>query len=337
MKNRVNYIDILKGIAIIAVVIGHTRCPDILSKYVYTWDLPLFFAISGYLYDEKKWRGRFKDFVIQRVRTYLLPYFSVCFIIFLLNQIENFIIDQRPDALDLLANNLFGILYSKSLSEYMINAVPLWYLTCIFTASILFYWLVEIQREKKDLIFVSAESLICVVVNCIIIGADLPQLPWHIDSVMFAMPFMLLGHYVKCTYYEVWISSEFIFADILIGFIFSILNPGYVHFATNRYGCIIFMYLGALFTIKGIWSLAYLLKKEKVLEFFGKNSLIIMCSNYYLDHILVRLLLEIGLDYYNISWMYILVAVLIEIFIVIVLYRRLKSIIVNAIIKDDHF
>ena len=50
-KNRIPEIDILKGIAIILVVIGHTRVPG--NSFIYLFHMAVFFIASGYFYSEK--------------------------------------------------------------------------------------------------------------------------------------------------------------------------------------------------------------------------------------------------------------------------------------------
>ena len=50
-KKRIPEIDILKGIAIILVVIGHTRVPG--NSFIYLLHMAVFFIASGYFYSEK--------------------------------------------------------------------------------------------------------------------------------------------------------------------------------------------------------------------------------------------------------------------------------------------
>ena len=50
-KKRIPEIDILKGIAIILVVIGHTRVPG--NSFIYLFHMAVFFIASGYFYSEK--------------------------------------------------------------------------------------------------------------------------------------------------------------------------------------------------------------------------------------------------------------------------------------------
>lgn len=49
MKHRNNIIDVMKGLAILCVMIGHTYwCPRWLYIFIFSFHIPLFFIISGY-------------------------------------------------------------------------------------------------------------------------------------------------------------------------------------------------------------------------------------------------------------------------------------------------
>lgn len=45
--------DIVKGIAIILMVIGHSGCPYYLKNYIYLFHMPIFYFVSGYFFNEK--------------------------------------------------------------------------------------------------------------------------------------------------------------------------------------------------------------------------------------------------------------------------------------------
>lgn len=51
MKNRIKFLDIAKGIAILAIIAGHTG-PDWVKQFVFTFHVPVFFIISGYFLKE---------------------------------------------------------------------------------------------------------------------------------------------------------------------------------------------------------------------------------------------------------------------------------------------
>lgn len=73
MKQRDISIDILKGIGIILVVLGHSGCPDLVRQYIYTFHMPLFFLASGYFFSEKNLDEK-KSFFIKKVKGIYVPF-----------------------------------------------------------------------------------------------------------------------------------------------------------------------------------------------------------------------------------------------------------------------
>ena len=49
---RDSVISITKGIAIILMVIGHAEAPELLTNFIYTFHMPLFFIAAGYFSTE---------------------------------------------------------------------------------------------------------------------------------------------------------------------------------------------------------------------------------------------------------------------------------------------
>lgn len=85
MKTRIEFVDQLKGLAMLMVVFGHLlhfafnaqNSPwDIISE---AFDLPLFFFVSGYFCiksDGVSWK-EFPVLILKRMRAYVLPLISV--------------------------------------------------------------------------------------------------------------------------------------------------------------------------------------------------------------------------------------------------------------------
>jgi len=51
LKPHLGHIDMLKSFAILMVVIGHRTDNAILEQYIYSFHIPLFFWITGYLFN----------------------------------------------------------------------------------------------------------------------------------------------------------------------------------------------------------------------------------------------------------------------------------------------
>ena len=49
-KQRIDWINIAKGLGILAVILGHCHLPEKVWNSIYSWHMPIFFVISGYFY-----------------------------------------------------------------------------------------------------------------------------------------------------------------------------------------------------------------------------------------------------------------------------------------------
>lgn len=73
---RLAWIDALKGFGIILVVFAHYNLPATLDTYIFSFHMPLFFFISGFLFNFVKYTGSATNFVKGRFRSLIVPYFA---------------------------------------------------------------------------------------------------------------------------------------------------------------------------------------------------------------------------------------------------------------------
>ena len=62
--------DIMKGVAILAMIAGHCFIPLKLHHFIYIWHMPLFFMVSGYFFHDKPLGRMMGD----NVRGLIVPY-----------------------------------------------------------------------------------------------------------------------------------------------------------------------------------------------------------------------------------------------------------------------
>ena len=82
-KQYFNEINIMRGMAVLCVVIGHsfnpTETPTILGfvkSFVYCFHMPAFFFISGFLEGEKRRSfSEKKQAIVKKVKRLMVPYF----------------------------------------------------------------------------------------------------------------------------------------------------------------------------------------------------------------------------------------------------------------------
>lgn len=66
------WVDIAKGIGIILVLLGHFNIPDTLRAEIYTFHIPLFFFLSGVVFNGHKPINRFLGDEAKRM---IVPYY----------------------------------------------------------------------------------------------------------------------------------------------------------------------------------------------------------------------------------------------------------------------
>ena len=54
-RERIAWLDLVKGIGICAVILGHMSVPEAVGKFIFSFHMPLFFFISGYLTKDVDW------------------------------------------------------------------------------------------------------------------------------------------------------------------------------------------------------------------------------------------------------------------------------------------
>lgn len=74
---RITCIDNAKAIGIFLVVMGHFVDVEIVKAYIYSFHMPLFFFLSGYLFSKK---DTFNVFFKKKFNTLIVPYFIFAFI-----------------------------------------------------------------------------------------------------------------------------------------------------------------------------------------------------------------------------------------------------------------
>ena len=259
---RLNAIDIAKGIGILLVVIGHVPPSIYAVRFIYDFHMPLFFFLSGLFLDEKKYD--FKSFIITRATSLIIPLVTFCFIAVLLQLIPSF--DYRHPSMG-------------------IGGAALWFLPVLFCSECLVYCIWR---------FFNSSALRMVVTILLIVGAVLvSRLSVHLPSALHAVPFAaamlssgsllkdsvtsLLKNAKKNIYIEIAVTSVCIILIALLAFYFKDY--------TNMYnGHIAFGVLGfvvAFIGIIGVLVLSNLMDNtckpfiRKPFIYLGRNSLVI--------------------------------------------------------------
>ena len=190
-KIRLDYVDVAKGMMILAVVLSHAwfANSDILGDFL-PFSMPVFFFLSGFTYKSGRSYG---VNIRRRAVSLLLPYFIFCAICNLFFPVYGGLVKQisMMSYTYLPTKGALWLAVFKADALNMLMSTPMWFLAALFTASLIFFALVEWTRKslKKTVII----SVLLVAATVVIELLKKGTLPWFIDLAPYAAALMLLG------------------------------------------------------------------------------------------------------------------------------------------------
>jgi acyltransferase len=321
---RLPWIDALKGFGIILVVFAHYILPVALDTYIFSFHMPLFFFISGFLLNFVKYAESATDFIKGRFRSLIVPYFSFA----LLTCLFYFLLDEAysPGFTSIkffeadIPYMIYSILYA--LSPMIAYNGPLWFLTCLFVTELLFYWLAKryYWQSGKLVIWLTVAGIIGYLYSVYVPF----RLFWNADIALTAVVFYGAGNLFR----KLIDSEEGLRADsglpksgsrlnkvlyraehflpglfILVSLLYFVYLLKFPTSKINMSGMIYGGFFSFYFlAFSGIFAFIYIFKRVgslKVLEYYGRNSLIVLALHFPMKDILTKLsavIFDIDLD-----------------------------------------
>ncbi|WP_042330692.1 acyltransferase family protein [Desulfosporosinus orientis] len=271
---RVAWIDILKGIGIFLVVWGHSNLLltsfndfSYITKYIYSFHMPLFFFISGYLNALVKNKS-FRQLITRKTNTLIIPYLSFSIITVLIDIIR--FKSNLP-----IRSELFKFFY---IGKRVLWNDPLWFLICLFIVEIIFYGVSQLPDRKYSFL-----GLLIITLLGFWLSYKNITLPFGLSIAFIGTSFYGLGDFVSSSR-SPRISKMVIVSCILISFIIPIYFNTTVSMYFMRYGNPIYFYISALVNIylylKLSQRLQYINFVSNIFQYLGRNSLIILCTHF---------------------------------------------------------
>lgn len=186
MNKRNGYIDFLKGIAIILVVFGHNIqygsgsdyltnelfFDNIIFKFIYSFHMPLFAIISGYLFYSTIKKYDTKIVIKKKIWSLLVPLITCCTINILIIT-ANYYLEYKT----LLPNffNEFKNLLSHSL----------WFLPAMFLSSIIVLLIEKIKFKYKDLLYIIITIIMMILPNYLYFPLYFYMFPYFVVGYLY--------------------------------------------------------------------------------------------------------------------------------------------------------
>lgn len=281
-NQRIEWIDIAKGIGMIFVIAGHTIALDY-SYPLYSFHMPLFFLLSGMFI---KTNVGWQDYYGKCVRQLLWPWFWMLLVSAL---VCLFIPDWRGEiALKAIVKDL----YSTNTNVFQNSS--LWFLICLFVTEMLFFYL-----DKVKCLFgkykVAFYALFILLSFCFlwqnkalaIVNQHVPliggRLPFKLDTALLCLVFLSIGNWFKneIKAFVSQIKWYVVLAVIIVWALLAWWDKG-INYNALLFGRFkLLFYPIAFLGISGTIGLSEVISKLKVmwlknlLSFYGRNSLII--------------------------------------------------------------
>ena len=187
--NRIEYLDLAKGIVMLIVVYHHTRLIPLPVQIIYhPFFMSFFFLISGFFYSHKEPGKYFKG----KAYSLLLPYV-----------IWRTIFSVIEFARDMVRNGLTATVVTGGLKNWGLGLLaiksplssgPTWFFICLFLVSAIYYFV--------DSIPVSNKGKACVVAGVTMVGIIINEctaidLPFKLINALVVLPVFYFGVLVK--------------------------------------------------------------------------------------------------------------------------------------------
>lgn len=283
--NRIEWIDMTKGIAILLVIIGHTVAFDVAGSItrglIFSFHMPLFFILSCVTYRCSTDSASFKAKLIKSAKHLIIPVLFV----WLFNIVyQAFREPSVVFTLDYFKSKFYTLFFASGVNVTYANVtypaigIP-WFFLALFFGRAIFDWIHMNFTEKQT-------GIICCIISLIgVLMGYIQWLPLSLDIALAVVVFFYIGYRLKS--YDV--AKHAVIRLIVFGLLwittFFITFPDtalwtYLELACRRYSTFPLCYITAFFGTMFFCELGYLLSRipylTKPLAYIGKNSMYLL-------------------------------------------------------------
>lgn len=264
-KNRIEFIDLAKGICIVLVVLGHTG--------VYLFDyganiahlrMPLYFFLSGIFFKDY---GGFIRTIMRKADKLLIPFLFF----FLLNVILMVCLKKMTSSPIPELNYFF--------QNGRITVMSLWFLLCLFWQSVLFSLAFQLTHK---IYLIGVATAIFSMIGILLSNHGI-ILPLYLDSALSFSPFFFLGFSLRKT--DVLIPNKYDKYNIPIAVLLLAIatvigyanNSTVVDYVYNEYdGNIVLHFIQSVLIVMAMIYVCKSVGKLPIISYAGRYSIIIL-------------------------------------------------------------
>ena len=267
ISERVDWVDFLKFIGILVVILGHINFP--LNGFIYTWHMPLFFMISGFFI---KFETSFKVFVVKNFKRLMIPYFIFSIAGLFMEILKRYLLHR--ETLDYV-HEIKGIFIDMDFAGLCNTyAFVLWFLPALFFSRIFLYFI------KNKIPSLPLQSLVVVILFMVSFYVDLP---FGLDNALNSLIFVYVGNIIfekRLPNILVLLSFTVLVAIYLFGFNLNLDMASKVY--SNKF-------LNVIWTVSFVYGLIFCIKNirlnSKFIKIWGSNTMLLFILHPYTNNI----------------------------------------------------
>jgi len=178
---RIEWIDVCKGLAMLAIFVGHSLPSNVITIFVYRYNVPLFFFLSGLFFTKRK-NLTIKEYIIKSANGILVPYAFFCS----LSMVFYIVFTSRTSGLrEMIMQAITGSRNNISFGQ------QLWFLPCLFVIQIVYHLINKLIKRKKYVVAVVA--VIALVSTVIFNNPYVKAAPFSFNLATYYIIFYCIG------------------------------------------------------------------------------------------------------------------------------------------------
>jgi len=136
-SDRVAWIDVAKGVAMVAIIMGHLDL-GMVDRVVYPWHVPLFFIVAGFFLSTN---GSIWEFVCKKAKSLILPFIYTALLVVITLTVKAIMLNGDDVASvfrRMVISAIYGLGSTKGIAPFGISNIgAIWFLEAAFWAVLL--------------------------------------------------------------------------------------------------------------------------------------------------------------------------------------------------------
>ena len=279
-SGRIEYLDIMKGFGILLLLLSHSISGEsILKIWIFSFHMPLFFWCTGYIITMKnpcreELQGKLGRIMIRKSLAILVPYVVFSLLIIFYQVLLQLLHSHTFDTVA-FADKLMRIVELRGMES-------LWFLPCLLLAECIFFvFYAYLPRWGLGLI-----CLACITLNFIfnnklpasIFGVFIRSTTGFVFVCFGCFSYTLSKRKTPNKKLSIYDSPCTSLLFLILGAVISYIN-GFAAIGSFEFGFVPFFYISALLTLQGCIGIFKNAPRVQIIPFFGKNSIVVLCTN----------------------------------------------------------